>query len=199
LPLALIHRPRLPVLGALAAALIALGLLLAPAGTQARGARSHGSCQSTAKRSSTGRSARGQASRSRHASSRSCPTHASHKGKGTHKRSATKPARKPAASSPPVQLAPASCEDGSLPSGAGSTCEDGSQPTCEDGSAATRRSKAGAPMCVVSEDAKNGECDRAGECLTVEWTCEDSREEGSTAGCEPEPATIAEAPAEEEE
>ena len=73
----------------------------------------------------------------------------------------TSPRRRPAKpTAPPVELVPAVCEDGTLPSHSGGgpySCEDGSAPACEEGTLVRAAATAG-PMCAVKAATGNCEC-----------------------------------------
>jgi hypothetical protein len=171
---------------ALAGALAALALLLlAPAGAPARAARARPTgCPAAAKRT---------VRHAHHAAARRCAKHPAPK---TRRHGRKPPSRKATGGAPAVELAPAACEDGSVPtrSATGFSCEDGSPPVCDDGSAPTRVSRSGAPLCpVVKEggESEGLECtlESSGECATVEWTCQDPREpEEAAQPCESGPA-----------
>ncbi|MGO9489657.1 MAG: hypothetical protein ACLQBB_11580 [Solirubrobacteraceae bacterium] len=172
-----LHRPA-ALLAALAA--LVLLMLLVPAGAPARSAH--------AKRSSCPAKTATAARHARHAAPRhACTRRQTRK---TPRRQASHKAHEPA--TPAVTLAPASCEDGSLPSrsaGGAFACEDGSEPSCEDGSTPTR-SAAGAPMCVVPAEASEAQVGCAqeggGECPTVEWACQSDQEAGGSGSqCQP--------------
>jgi hypothetical protein len=169
---------RLPAL-ALTLCLAALCLLLMiPSGAPARSLGAHKSTCTTTKSRHSKRGAR------------RCPSHQGHKSKShKHKPVVKKPAHK--VSAPAVELTPATCEDGSLPSrakGGSYSCEDGSEPFCEDGSEPTLAHGSGAPMCTVSapgSESNQEECEASGECQAVEFACEDTVESQSGAeGCE---------------
>lgn len=176
-------------LSALPALLATLALLLAPTGAPARASHSRrGSCPTSS--SAPGR-------RSRHAR-HSCPKRRSHGRKGAsgpRGGARRKTSRGPAA--PTVTLAPARCEDGSLPGPAGGTfsCGDGSEPSCEDGSSPARNAASGAPMCAVAieppEAVESCATEGGGECATVEWPCQEARASGASE-CHPGGAEEAE-------
>lgn len=157
------------------AALALLTALVFPGGAPARVAgrhtpSSHRSCASN----------RRAGHHSRHAAAHGCAKH-SHKD-GSHK-SKKPPAQTPVAAG--QELAPARCEDGTLPTRAGTTwsCEDGSSPSCEEG-APLHASASATPMCAVKA-SKETECSReTGEC--AELACEDATEASAPEGCEHE-------------
>lgn len=152
-------------------------LLLLSGGAQAsprgpHGATSKSGCPAAKAARHRSRAARG-----------SCKRHAHrHAGRRSTRRSAKRP------SVPPVELVPAACEDGSLPSHSGGgaySCEDGSAPSCEEG--ALRTAAGGPPACAVKPSPEAG-C-AAGEAATCgsqgEFACEDPSGEAGSANCEP--------------
>lgn len=117
--------------------------------------------------------------------------HARHTAARVHRhrarrRTAHKPRKAVKHASPALELLPAACEDGSLPSHAGGgaySCEDGSAPACEEGT--LRTGSAGQPMCAVKTGSE-ASCGReGGECPAgPEFDCTDTSEAEAPAGCE---------------
>ncbi len=159
------HRPRpaLALLALLLALLVVSACLAGGAG--ARPARTrHTSCSGSR--------------RAKHPSARHCSKRRA--AKTVHK--AKKPAPKAA---PTVKLAPATCEDGTVPAhtaGGAYTCEDGSEPACQNGSEPIRPSASSAPMCHVSHEAPGCAPGAGSEC-SQEFACEEEVTEGPQ-GCE---------------
>jgi len=192
------HASRLPVrLAALAtaaqlpvllAALAILALLALPAtapasviGRHGASGPSHRPCSAASK--PTGR-------HSHHPARHACSSHHARKHAAHARRKAT-PKPGPA----PVELVPATCEDGTLPTRAGDgtySCEDGSAPSCEEGMP-VQAPATGAPMCAVKPSEAGG-CtgEASGECA-----CEDLAGGGPAADCEH--SSEPEAPEREEE
>lgn len=112
-----------------------------------------------------------------------CVKHATHKAKRKSRAKHKSPAKKPShgSSKKSTAMAPATCEDGSLPvrakDGARFSCSDGSEPACEDGSTPTRSSAGAVPLCPALKDSGSEEDPEA---------CEKGAEEGEcpAAGCE---------------
>jgi len=181
------------LLAALAALSLLLVLLLAmPAGAPASVTGRHGA--STAARGGCPATTKSQSRRQRRAAKRLCAKHHARK-HAAHKPKKT--ARKTAAA--PVELVPAACEDGTLPSHAGGgtySCEDGSAPACEEGTL-VRGAATTAPMCAVKSSGEL-ECSREpnGECATIEFACEDASDSEMSGNCER--PSEQEAPEEEE-
>jgi hypothetical protein len=180
-----------------AAALATLALLVAaPAGAPARVASPHGSAATTRRCSTAKKSA---ARRSRRPAKHACAKHHSHKSHATHK--PKKPAKTGSAA---VELVPAGCEDGTLPSHSGGgaySCEDGSAPSCEEGTL-VHAAATTAPMCAVKPvSGEHFECSLEGArgCSTVEFACEDPTEGEASTECERGSEEEAEAPEPEEE
>jgi hypothetical protein len=173
------HTLRLP-----ATLLATLALLALPAAALARTAASHGTTHSC---SSTPKASRHTHRKAKHACSKK---HSSAKHHGTHK--APTPGT---GSTAKVEIVPAACEDGTLPShdGGSYSCEDGSLPACEEGTAV--HATAGAPMCAV-KPSSDEQCAREGgtSCATVEYGCEEEAGKACRASVEEEP----EEPEEEE-
>ncbi len=184
---------RLTLFGFVLLATSALLLLLAlPASAPARVARTSAVRRST--RPSTVR-CHSSASHHSHHSARSCAKH--HHKKSHTKHKAAKKVAHPSA--PPVELVPADCEDGTLPShsgGGGWSCEDGSAPNCESGTL-VRLATTSQPLCAVkagSEPVCTGE-----ECST-EFDCEDAKESAADGSeCERGSAEEESGEAQEEE
>ena len=161
-------RPARParLLAPLAVLLLALALC---ASALASVTGPHGS---TARSRSTKTARHGRKRHARHHVKR----HAAHKTRKAAKHS----------SASALELVPAACEDGTLPSHSGGgeySCEDGSAPACEEG---TLRAAASAPpMCAVKATSE-GECARGGgECGDgVEFDCEDSSSDEAPGSCE---------------
>lgn len=117
----------------------------------------------------------------RHAGSKHCARHHSHK--PAHK--TKKPAPKPAAAAP--KPTPALCDDGSAPArpaeGGEYACEDGSAPFCEDGSEPIEAGSGSVPVCRVPKEDP-AECRTEGEC-GPELACESGEETfAGPQGCE---------------
>ncbi|HXD54343.1 MAG TPA: hypothetical protein VN618_06290 [Solirubrobacteraceae bacterium] len=153
-----------------------VALLLLSAGAQASPRGPHGAA------AKSGCPAAKTVHRARRAASGSCRRHA-------HRHATRRPAKRSAKHppAPAVELVPAACEDGSLPSHSGGgeySCEDGSAPSCEEG--APRTAAAGPPKCAVQPSPETG-CDReAATCgSSTDFACEDPSGEAASANCEP--------------
>lgn len=159
-------------------AALALGAALPTAAT-ARPADPHGKAAAHACSPVTKTSAR----RSHRTSKHVCPR------RHVRKHTAHKPRKTTRKATPPaVELVPAVCEDGTLPShsvGSAYSCEDGSAPSCEEGTLVRATPTAG-PMCAVKGPAEGEQrCSRegAGECA-VEFACEDGAGGEASRNCE---------------